>query len=196
MATLKVYKESPLKADTPHIHKATFQIHAEDFASVRCDQCESFDIIETIQGYVCRACGIVLPYQKLKYYHPYNDGMVQYAALRTTQIGTPRERLTHAHSEQFTRLNKLQSIRDNETSVLEKAKIETSRIFTCLELPESIKASVMVRFKRIRSQLRPGTKYRSIDKLIPIAIYYTCKLDNIVLKEQELLDVSKSNMHH
>ncbi|MFX1393532.1 MAG: hypothetical protein ACFFAH_08150 [Promethearchaeota archaeon] len=191
MASLNVNKRTNLQNSNLNINKASFIIKSEDFSSLQCDKCASVDIIETIEGYVCRTCGIVLPYQKLEYHRPYNSEVVQHAALGITQVGTPMERLHHSNSDRLLRLSKLQSIQDNEKSVIDKAKIEISRIFNCLGIPESRKESVITKFKEIRSKIKSGTKYRTPDKLIPLIIYFDCKLNGIALKEQDLLEVSK-----
>lgn len=159
---------------------------------LNCDICGSYDIIETREGFVCRACGIVLEIQKLEYHRPYNDDIVQYAKVSgTTQIGTAKERFQHSNSAQLGKMNKLQSIKSNEKSVLEKARIEISRIFNCLNLPESFKEFVFNTFKKIRGALKSGTKYRSFEKLVPIAIYFTFKYQNVSINEVNLLEVSK-----
>ena len=88
-------------------------------------------------------------------------------------------------------MNRLHSIKDNKQTVLDKARIEISRIFTILNLPEAHKDIVFEKFKKIRKGLNPGTKYRNPEKLVPIAIYFTLKLQNISVNEKELLEVSK-----
>ena len=101
----------------------------------KCDICESTDIIETREGYVCRDCGLVLEIKKLQYDRPYNEDIIQHAkGLSTTQIGTKRERTTSPHSTRLQRLNKYNSIKDNEKAVFEKVRIEVSRIFNALDL--------------------------------------------------------------
>jgi hypothetical protein len=161
------------------------------FNELKCDICNSNDIKETREGYVCAECGIVLEIQKLEYYRPYNADILQYATLGTTQIGTKRERMKYSDSLRLEKLNRLHSIKENEETVLEKARIEISRIFNCLNLPGSKKKTVFEKFKRIREGLGPGTKYRSPDKLVPITVYFSMKLQNISINECELLEVSK-----
>ncbi|MFX0073134.1 MAG: hypothetical protein ACFFAO_18805 [Candidatus Hermodarchaeota archaeon] len=156
-----------------------------------CDICGSTDIVETHEGYVCRSCGVVLEIQKLAYYRPYNDDIIQHARLGLTQIGLTKERLANSKSVQLDKLNKLHSIQSNEKAVLERAKIEISRIFNCLNLPLSMKELIYEKFKKLRGSLKPGTKYRSPEKLIPIAIYFVFKFRNISIDESELLEVSK-----
>ena len=156
-----------------------------------CDICTSNDIKETREGYVCGECGIVLEIQKLEYHRPYNADVLQYATLGTTQIGTKRERMKHSDSLRLEKLSRLHLIKENEEVVLEKAQIEISRIFNCLNLPSSKRKTVFEKFRKIREGLRPGTKYRSPDKLVPITIYFSLKLQNISINESELLEVSK-----
>jgi len=161
------------------------------FNELTCDICNSNDIKEPQEGYVCGECGIVLEIQKLEYHRPYNDDIIQYATLGTTQIGTKRERMNYSDSLRLEKLNRLHSIKENEETVLEKARIEISRIFNCLNLPGSKKKTVFEKFKRIREGLGAGTKYRSPDKLVPITVYFSMKLQNISINECELLEVSK-----
>ena len=156
-----------------------------------CDICTSNDIKETREGYVCGECGIVLEIQKLEYHRPYNADVLQYATLGTTQIGTKRERMKHSDSLRLEKLSRLHLIKENEEVVLEKAQIEISRIFNFLNLPSSKRKTVFEKFRKIREGLRPGTKYRSPDKLVPITIYFSLKLQNISINESELLEVSK-----
>ncbi|MFX1257275.1 MAG: hypothetical protein ACFFAN_05425 [Promethearchaeota archaeon] len=160
-------------------------------AIFNCDECGSADIKETIEGYACRTCGLVLETQKLKYNRPYNNDIVHYAKLGTTQIGSKKERLQNSNSFKLEKLNKLHSIKTNDETVFEKARIEISRIFNCLNLPEALKSLIFKRFKEGRAKLKPGTKYRAPEKLVPISIYYALKLQNVSINEKELLEVSK-----
>ena len=156
-----------------------------------CDACSSTDIVETLDGYTCRDCGIVLEIQKLEYHRPYNEDIIQHAVIGTTQIGTKRERMRLPISARLEKLNKLHSIKENKETILNKARIEISRTFTALNLPETQKETVFQRFQRFRNALSPGTKYRSVEKLVPITIYYSFKTQNMSINESELLEVSK-----
>ncbi|TFG08626.1 MAG: hypothetical protein EU539_01810 [Promethearchaeota archaeon] len=158
---------------------------------LKCDACYSTEITETKEGYVCRSCGVVLEIQKYVYNRPYNANIIQHARLGITQIGTVKERVINENSIHLNNLNKLHSIQSNENAVLDQAKIELSRIFNCLNLPSTMKDIVLEKFRKIRACLKPGTKYRSPEKLIPIAIYHVFKFRNISISEAELLEVSK-----
>ena len=175
----------------PDRNKQRRKIKPQNFNQLMCDICASTEILETNEGYVCKTCGIVLEVQKLEYYRPYNEDIIQHAVLGNTQIGLRRERLRNPNSVRLEKLNRLHSIKDDKQSVLDKAKIEISRIFNVLNLPETHKELVLEKFKKIRKGLKPGTKYRAPEKLIPIAIYFTLKLQNISVNEKELLEVSK-----
>jgi len=156
-----------------------------------CDACNSADIIETLEGYTCRTCGLVLEIQKMVYNRPYNNDIVQYAVLGTTKIGSVGERLQNAYSAKLEKLNKLQLIKNNKELTIEKARIEISRIFNYLHLPSSFKRIVLDNFRQMYNKIKPGTKFRSFEKLVPISIYFSLKYHNISIKESELLEISK-----
>ena len=162
-----------------------------NFSSVSCDLCSSVNIQETIEGYVCGDCGIVLEALRLQYDRPYNDDILQYAILGTTQIGTKGERQKFPNSFKLEYLNFLHSIKDRFKTIQEKVRMEIKRIFNCLNLPRSYQKIVFKRVKDIWKQLRPGTKYRNIEKLVPIVLYYTLRLENICIRRLKLLEVSK-----
>ena len=156
-----------------------------------CDACNSADIIETLEGYTCRTCGLVLEIQKMVYNRPYNNDIVQYAVLGTTKIGSVGERLQNAYSVKLEKLNKLQLIKNNKELTIEKARIEISRIFTYLHLPNGHKGIVLDNFRQMYKKIKPGTKFRSFEKLVHISIYFSLKYHNISIKESELLEISK-----
>ena len=76
-----------------------------NYLNPTCDLYDSNDIVETIQGYVCRVCGVELTTQKLQYDRPYTEDGAQYASgLGKTQIRTKRERRTSPDSCSLKRL--------------------------------------------------------------------------------------------
>ena len=162
-----------------------------NYDALQCDLCDSSDIIQTNEGFTCRACGLVLKEHILQYDHPYDKDLVQHAVLRTTQIGSFRERTQSSKSSELRRLNKIQSIKNNKQAMQSKAKMEISRIFDSLNLPGSLKEMVFGKFKGFYEALQPGTKYRSPEKLVPLTIYFCLKYRNISIKESELLEFSK-----
>ncbi|MFX0135023.1 MAG: hypothetical protein ACFFDN_15385 [Candidatus Hodarchaeota archaeon] len=164
------------------------------YSQLKCDICDSTEITETQEGYVCRGCGIVLEIQKLQYDRPYNEDLIQYAkSLGKTQVGTKRERVVSPNSMKLYRLNKHNLITDNEKAVVDKARIEISRILGRLNLSDysSIKDMAMKRFKMVRTEFKPGSKYRNIEKLSSIVIYYCLKIRNISINASDLVEVSK-----
>ena len=177
--------------------KKTLQIENNyplDFSidnEIHCDNCNSVNIVETREGYSCRACGMVLEVQKFEYNRPYKENRLQYAILGVTQIGSVRERLQYQNSVRLEKLNKLHSILNNKGAVFNKARIEISRISDYLNLPESPKRAIFDKFKSLYGALKPGTKYRSPEKLVPLTIYFYLKFQNISIKETELLEISK-----
>ena len=178
MATYRTVQESPL---------------SPIFSGLTCDICGSTDIVDAKGGYVCRECGIVLEIQKLQYDRPYNEDIIQYAkGLGITQIGTKRERGISPNSLKLQRLNKHNSIIDNENTVSNRTRVEISRIFNCLGLADYnwLKEMVFHKFKEIRPKLRYGNKYRNPEKLVSIIIYFCLKLQNISINSLTLMDVS------
>ncbi|MHA1147654.1 MAG: cyclin family protein [Promethearchaeota archaeon] len=168
-----------------------YALSAPSVGELTCDCCFSHDIIETLEGYVCRTCGVVQQLRKLQYDHPYNEKKIQNAIMGTTQLGLARERFSQSRSEEFRRLNKLQNIKNNEESAEDRARIEIKRIFTSLDLPSAYKDMIFKKFLAIRSKLGAGTKYRSPEKLVPIVIYFVLKLNSYIIHQKELLEVSK-----
>lgn len=73
---------------------------------------------------------------------------------------------------------------------MNNAKKEISRIFSALHLPSAYQKIVLQRVKTVRTKFRPGTKYRSVEKLVPVIIYYTFKLKNIVINKEDLITSS------
>lgn len=177
---------------------ATYKLVQDDsfspeFSHVSCDICGSSDIIENPEGYVCRGCGIVLEIQKLQYDRPYNEDLIQYAkGVGRTQIGTSRERVTSPYSAMYQRLNKCNSILPPKKTVTNKARVEILRIFSALELGDfgAIKEMVLNKFNLIRSKIKKSSKYRNIEKLVSITIYFCLKLENVSINPYKLVEVS------
>ena len=155
-----------------------------------CDACGSDDIIETREGYSRRDCGIVLEIQKLEYYRPYDKDLVQYAVLGKTQMGYRRERRGMKNSIRLEGLNKLDSLRTSEESVLVAARVEIKRILTALGFPLIDIQPLLEKFKDNRSQLGKGTKYRSPQMLVPCIVYAYYKENNKPIREKDLLEIT------
>ncbi|KKM92360.1 hypothetical protein LCGC14_1219260 [marine sediment metagenome] len=162
-----------------------------NYLNLTCDLCDSNDIVETIQGYVCRACGVELTIQKLQYDRPYTEDAVQYASgLGKTQIGNKRERLTSPDSRSLKRLSWHNSKMVNEESALLRAQREISRIFEVLDLPRKVRSLVVDRFSKVRAHLKPRSHLRNPEKLSAILIYMVLKVKNIVVLKDELVENS------
>jgi hypothetical protein len=180
---------------TPSLQKdlfprSTVRLNQHDFSELRCDTCKSTHIVETPQGFVCGSCGLVLEGKRIVFNRVAFSDIEHYARLGKTHIGTVRERFAHAHSVKLNHLQKLHSIDSNEKEVQIKAKIEISRIFSHLKLPKALEDSVYQKFLTIRAALSPGTRYRIPEKLVPLCIYFVCKMRSISINEAELLEVS------
>ncbi|MCJ7647791.1 MAG: hypothetical protein MUP85_04200 [Candidatus Lokiarchaeota archaeon] len=155
-----------------------------------CDACDSTDIKQTREGYVCGNCGIMLSSLILEYHHPYNENVIQNAPRGRTQIGLYKERVNKAQSVQLQKWQRLDSERDREEDVKIKAQSEIKRLLSGLGLPLSETLPIFKQFCAIRKVLQSGTKFRSPEKLVPITIYLHFKLNCKGINEQELLEIS------
>ena len=154
----------------------------QDFSHLACDICNSRDIAETTSGHVCRNCGIELRVQKLQYDRPYKADLIQYeTGIGTTQLGSRKERLKSPNSRGLNRLSKYNNVIDNDKIAYAKARREFSRVLSLLGLGEytSTKEIALADFKEIRAQIKPGSKYRNVEKLVAIILYFRFRLDGI-----------------
>ncbi len=162
------------------------------FIDFNCNLCNSSNIIETSQGYVCIDCGLVLEIQKIVYHRPYNIEKLQNKPnLTSTRIGTISELKNKGYPSNLTRLKILNRYKTNEQAIYSKAKAEIYRILTSLGLKNILKNDIFIRFKSIYEQLQPQSKFRNPEKLIPCIIYLFCKEDSIIIDEGALLEISK-----
>ena len=162
-----------------------------DHRDLKCDLCDSENIVDESQGYVCRDCGVVLTVQKLQYDRPYNSDVIQHSIqFGATQIGNVRERANHPQSYQLKRMNKHNSQLSSKEYVENRAATEISRIFDCLSLPNASEVRVREKFSKVFSQLHPGSRYKNPEKLSAILIYMVLKLENIAIKRKDIVDAS------
>ncbi len=157
----------------------------------QCDICNSTDIVETREGYTCRACGLVLEVQKLEYHRPYDKDIVQYAVLGKTQIGFKSERRSKQHSAKLEGLSKIDASRTTEETFRIAVKVETKRILTALGFSLSDLGVIVSKVNQIRNKLGKGTKYRSPEMFVPCVIYAYFKENNKPISEIRLLEVAK-----
>lgn len=155
---------------------------AQDFSPLECDVCNSGEIAETTSGYVCMSCGVVLEAQKLQYDRPYNADLIQYATgIGTTQIGTKKERVVSPNSRSLNRLSKYNNIIANDKIAYALARKEFSKVLSHLGLGDynSTKERALANFREIRSHLTSGSKYRNVERLVAIILFFRFRLDGI-----------------
>jgi len=163
-----------------------------DSPTLTCDVCNSDEIAETIEGYMCRNCGIVHTITKLQFDIPFKEEAVQNSkGLGITQIGTNRERETSPQSWLLYRLNKQNLIVENKRDAEIRAEKAIYTILELLRISKSFVEGIFMKFKEIWPQLYPGSRYRNPEKLVAITMYYYLKLQNIVIDKDELVDVSE-----
>jgi transcription initiation factor TFIIIB Brf1 subunit/transcription initiation factor TFIIB len=142
-------------------------------------------------GYVCKNCGLVLSELVMQYNRPYQDQVVQHSPLGRSQMGFCKERQVIARSDRMVALSKLDQERSTQERVKNKARLEINRILSALALPLTESNAIHKLFWGIYTKLQPGTKYRGVEKLVPITIYLHFKLGCKALRKQELLNVAE-----
>ena len=158
---------------------------------LRCDVCNSTNIIETAEGYVCRECAVVLKIQKLQYDRPYNKDVVQYAkGLGRTQIGNKRERKVSPNSRKIERLQRYNSRFSHDEVAEQKARREILRILAKLNLSSTFEPFIMEKFRTVRSKLKEGTKFRGAEKLATILMFIGLKLKNMPVERKDIIELS------
>ena len=70
------------------------------------------------------------------------------------------------------------------------AHYEIRRILSALGLSLSETGPIFKLFGKFRNCLHSSTKYRCVERLIPITIYLYCNLHDKKISEQELLEIS------
>lgn len=155
-----------------------------------CNVCNSTNIIQASGRLICRDCATVLRDPVYRQYSPYNDQCRQNEPLNRLQMGTSGERNGNGRSYQLSRLYKLNSLENNEKLNLERAHIEVSRIFGNLSLPLQYKSIVLKQYTFIRSKRPMNVKYKAPEYLIPFITYFCCKINNVSIRERDLLEIS------
>jgi transcription initiation factor TFIIIB Brf1 subunit/transcription initiation factor TFIIB len=164
-----------------------------------CEACNSTDIKHEPSGYVCGNCGLVLSELVMRYDRPYQGQVVQHAPLGKTQMGFYRERQVNNRSDRLAALSKLDQERSTQEKVKNKARLEINRILSAMGLPLTESNAIHKRFWGLYTKLQPGTKYRGVEKLVPITIYLHYKLECKAFSQQELLsvaEISKKEFNH
>ena len=165
----------------------------QDFTHLVCDECGSEDLIETIEGYVCRVCGIIQVQQIFRYNTPFKADLERYARGKgNTQIGSRRERELSSNSGLMKRINRYNMKVDSDEITYKKAKKEIVRVLGGLGLNDfySLKERALTNFKEIHGDLPKGSKYRNVGKLGATILYFRFRLDNIFVQPAELFAIS------
>jgi hypothetical protein len=82
-------------------------------------------------------------------------------------------------------------IKTKKRSIFERANIEINRIIKRLNLPISLKNLIIEKFMNFWSSLNPGSKFRNLEMLVPMAIYNVLNFERFPSSRIELLETSK-----
>jgi ribosomal protein L37AE/L43A len=156
-----------------------------------CEECNSHHVTLDSQGYTCRNCGLVLSGLNMTSDFNQNSQSNHYTPLNGTRIGLKKERIVSGRSIQLELMDRLDRKRSYEEEIKQEAREEIIRILSAMNLSLTHADAIFKKFWHIYSLLQPGTKYRSVEKLVPICLYLHLKMEWIVIQKEELLNVSK-----
>jgi len=161
---------------------------------LNCELCNSSEIQETDQGYVCTSCGLVLDVAKMEYHYPYKEERLQHAVLSSTKIGYPRERYECISPHKYRKLNKINTSSRKTRHADIDAKIIIKRLLEVFNLSPTLKRVLFTKYKRAREALPARTKFRNPEKLVPAILYFHCKVDCLPIDERKLIEYSDIDM--
>ena len=101
------------------------------------------------------------------------------------------EKSLHKICKTLNIINAHNYFKTRKKSILERVNLETYRILKCLDLPISLKKGIIKKFMNFWDALNPGSKFRNLEILLPITIFYTLKSNHFPFNEKELLQKSK-----
>ena len=82
-------------------------------------------------------------------------------------------------------------LQTKKKSVLERGNVETYRLLKCLGVPISLKKLIIKKLMNLWSTFTPGSKFRNLEILVPMAIYFVLKSQKFPFNKIELLQMSK-----
>ncbi|MBA7530347.1 hypothetical protein ES705_22550 [subsurface metagenome] len=74
------------------------------------------------------------------------------------------------------------------------AKREISRILKELSIPDSHMDNIFEKYLQIHSNMNPERRYHDPETLVPLIIYFYCKVHGIPINSLDLIDHSKLTM--
>ena len=152
-----------------------------------CYYCNSEHLRETTYGYVCTNCGTDQDLMK------FEIDKIQEPNFTTsiTTIGTERERKMSSNKGKIQYLSKLDFVKSHKKQTIETAFVRTKTILGKLGRSNKEINIILKKFKDIRPQFRPGTKFRNPEKAIPCIIYFYYKEANVVIDIETLFENSE-----
>jgi hypothetical protein len=156
-----------------------------------CEECNSHHVTLGSQGYTCRNCGLVLSSLHMTSNSVQNSCLNHHSPLNGTRIGSKKERVVSGSSIQLKLMDRLDRKRSHEVEVKRGAREEILRILSAMHLSLTHEDAIYKKFWHIYRLLQPGTKYRSVEKLVPICLYLHLRMESIVFQKEALLNVSK-----
>ncbi|MHA2010511.1 MAG: hypothetical protein ACW980_24625 [Promethearchaeota archaeon] len=161
-----------------------------DLTIPACKECGSNNIVNNSSFLICVECGASL---KNEINPSFNGRLIHHAPLkdfsRSTQIGSQVERKKAVNSTTIERLNKRQNYHKYDENRIKKAELFLSKIMDYLQITnDSLKKDVLRKFREITPSLNKSL--RSIENLIPILMFYYCKVYTVIIDEKELINTA------
>ncbi len=157
-----------------------------------CNDCGSDEIILKDPYMTCSRCGITLDREILS---PQIGDFSHHAPLdrehAPTLIGSHKERKISPDSSTTDRLNNLQNYKSNDKKRITEAREIILKILNNMQIPTNALTIVVLNKYIEIYDTHPNKKnLRSKEKIIPVLIYYFCKVHKVIINEANLRDIS------
>ena len=157
-----------------------------------CSECGSDEIILKDPYMTCSRCGITLDSEILS---PQIGDFSHHAPLdrehAPTLIGSHKEQKSSLDPSTTDRLNILQNYKSNDKKRIKEARERILKILNNMQIPNrTLKIEILNKYIEIYDTHPNSSNLRSAEKIIPLLIYYYCKVHNIIINEANLRDKS------
>ncbi len=157
-----------------------------------CNECGSDEIILKDPYLTCSQCGTTLDSEIAL---PQIGDPSHCAPLdkeqASTKIGSLEERKNSLDPLTVERMNNMQNYSSNDKKRIKEAREMVLRILNNLQVPNrTLKIVVLNKYIELYDTHPNSRNLRSTEKIIPVLIYYFCKVHNVIINEANLRDIS------
>ncbi len=157
-----------------------------------CNECGSDEIILKDPYMTCSRCGTTLASEIVR---PQIGDPSHYAPLdrehAPTLMGSHKEQKNSLDPSTIDRLNNLQNYKSNDKKRITEAREMILKILNNMQIPTNALTIVVLNKYIEIYDTHPNKKnLRSKEKIIPVLIYYFCKVHKVIINEANLRDIS------